>query len=127
MQREAQEQAAVFEWAAYQSGKWPELALMFHVPNGGYRSKAEAARLKSEGVKPGVPDIFLPVPRGGCAGLFIEMKYGRNKPTDEQIAYIDALMHMGYQVAVCYGAGSAIDTITKYMSGGSERSGQLLR
>lgn len=68
------EQAQLFAWAAYASGKYPELALMHHIPNGGKRGKAEAARFKLQGVKAGVPDIFLPCARGGCHGLYIELK-----------------------------------------------------
>lgn len=71
---EAQEQATLFSWAEMQSGRRPELRLLFHIPNGGSRGKAEAARFKMEGVKPGVPDLFLPVPRGPWHGLFIELK-----------------------------------------------------
>lgn len=59
-QLEGEEQAALFRWAQFQSGKYPELDLMFHIPNGGKRGKAEAARFKAEGVKAGVPDIFFP-------------------------------------------------------------------
>ena len=66
--KEADEQEALFAWAEYQKGKYPELELMYHIPNGGSRNKAEAARLKAQGVKPGVPDICLPVPRGNIMG-----------------------------------------------------------
>ena len=31
---EAQEQMTLFSWAAMQSGKYPELNLLYHVPNG---------------------------------------------------------------------------------------------
>ena len=55
------EQICLFRWATAQQGKYPELALMYHVPNGGKRSKSEAARFRAMGVKAGVPDIFLPV------------------------------------------------------------------
>ena len=41
---EAQEQMTLFSWAAMQSGKYPELNLLYHVPNGGSRHKAEAGR-----------------------------------------------------------------------------------
>lgn len=61
---EAQEQMTLFSWAAMQSGKYPELNLLYHVPNGGSRHKAEAGRLRAEGVKAGVPDLCLPVARG---------------------------------------------------------------
>lgn len=71
---EHQHQVALFKWASKMLGKHPELALMYAIPNGGGRSKAEAGRLKAEGVKPGMPDLCLPVPRKGCAALYIEIK-----------------------------------------------------
>ena len=117
MQHEEAEQAALFEWAAYQAGQWPELGYLFHIPNGGLRNKATAARLKAAGVKPGVPDLFLPVTRGQSAGLFIEMKYGANKPSPEQQRYIDLLRREGYAVEVCYGCEEAIGVITAYLRG----------
>lgn len=117
MQHEEAEQAALFEWAAYKAGQCPELAFMFHIPNGGLRNKATAARLKAAGVKPGVPDIFLPVTRGNHAGLFVEMKYGSNKPTKEQQKYFDMLRREGYAVEVCYSCEEAIQAITAYLRG----------
>ena len=30
---EAEEQIALFEWARLQTGRFPELALLYHVPN----------------------------------------------------------------------------------------------
>ena len=112
---EHQEQAALMRWAEYQSKKLPELALLFAIPNGGFRSKATAGRLKAEGVKAGVPDIFLPVARGEFHGLFIEMKAGRNKPTATQSAWLYHLSQQGYKVAVCYGWEAARDMITEYL------------
>ena len=115
MQHEEAEQVALIEWAAYKTGQWPELEYLFHIPNGGLRNKATAARLKAAGVKPGVPDLFLPVTRGRYAGLFIEMKYGSNKPTQDQQRYLDMLQREGYAVAVCYGYEEAVKTITDYL------------
>lgn len=71
---ESEEQQTLFRWAAMQCGKYPELALMFHIPNEGKRSWMTGGRMKAEGLKSGVPDIFLPVPRGEFHGLFVEMK-----------------------------------------------------
>ena len=68
-QPEAEHQAALFRWASLVSLRLPELRLLFAVPNGGHRHRAVAARLKDEGVKAGVPDLFLPVPRGAFHGL----------------------------------------------------------
>lgn len=65
---EEDEQIALFLWAKMASATMPELDLLYHIPNGGSRGKAEAGRFKASGVKAGVPDIFLPVARGGKHG-----------------------------------------------------------
>lgn len=71
---EETEQITLFNWARTQQHKYPELRLMYHIPNGGQRSKSEAARFKAAGVRAGVPDIFLPCPRSRYHGLYIELK-----------------------------------------------------
>lgn len=112
---EHDEQAAIFEWAEYQKGKYPELELMFAVPN--WRpKKSQRIYLAAEGVKPGVPDIVLPAARGGFFGLYIELKVGGNKPTFEQEYYIRSLKGRGYYAIVCYGFDDAIQTIEDYLN-----------
>ena len=108
------EQCAVIEWCELQRMVYPHVDRIFAIPNGGHRHKAVAAKMKREGVKAGVPDLFLPFPCGGYRGLFIEMKYGKNKPTDSQKDWIDFLARQGYCTAVCWGAGDAIETIQDY-------------
>lgn len=114
---EGNEQEALFAWALYAAGAMPELGLMFHVPNGGSRNRIEAAKLKRQGVRAGVPDICLPVARGGFHGLFVELKYGRNKATDRQTAWLDALRSQGYLAVECVGWDIAREVITKYLKG----------
>ena len=113
---EAREQEAVIQWAECQSGRYPELRLLFHIPNGGSRNKIEAANLKRQGVKAGVPDLFLPVARGVYHGLFIEMKAGKNRPTKRQKEWIDALQKQGYAAFVCWGADEAIAVLKSYLT-----------
>jgi hypothetical protein len=96
---------------------WPELALFHAIPNGGFRTKVTAAKLKAEGVKAGVLDTHLPVARGGYHGLWIEMKYGRNKPTEEQKWWIEELRSQGHFVTVCYGWEPAAETLEHYIRG----------
>lgn len=111
------EQSAVFQWAVYHLGRYPELEFMFAIPNGGHRHIAVARKLKAEGVKSGVPDIFLPGQRGGYAGLWIEMKIKGNKPTTNQLKYHAFLVAQGYCVFICYSADEAIKKILDYMNG----------
>jgi hypothetical protein len=114
---EAAHQTALFAWAALSCYRWPELAYLFAVPNGGTRNKVEAGFLKAQGVRSGVPDIFLPVARWGCHGLWIEMKVGNNKPSDNQKNWIKALQAHGYAVVVAYSWIQAKDYIIQYLEG----------
>lgn len=119
---ESQEQQLLFEWAALSAGKWPELALMYHIPNGGSRSKAEAGRFRAEGVKSGVPDICLPVARGEYHGLYIELKRvkgGRVSPAQQR--WIAALRDQGYCACVCKGWDDAAHVIKAYLENKIEK------
>lgn len=119
---EDEEQIALFTWAHHMAvtGKHPELFRLFHVPNGGSRGPAEAGRFKAMGVKPGVPDVFLDVPRGGFHGLRIEMKRRRGGVlSDAQADWIDYYNHIGYRAVVCYGWNEAREAIEAYLKGGA--------
>lgn len=114
-QSEATEQERLISWAQWQHNKYPELKLLYHVPNGGSRNTLEAANLKRQGVKAGVPDLCLPVARQGYHGLYIEMKWGKNKVTENQKQWLDDLRQQGYEAVVCYGADQAIRAIEEYL------------
>lgn len=87
---------------------------MFHVPNEGKRSRYSGGKMKAEGLKRGVADVCLPVPRGHYHGLFFEMKYGENKLTKEQTDFLRGVKAQGYATWVCYSAQEAIELITHY-------------
>lgn len=112
------EQAALFEWAAY----YPELRWLFSIPNGGNRNIREAKRLVKQGVKAGVSDVFLPIPRRPYSGLFIEMKRskadGRSKITQDQGDFMMAMTHQKYKCVVCYGFVEATNAIKDYLGVG---------
>ena len=108
---EADEQIKVIQWCDSVG------VHVFHIPNGGSRNKAEAANLKRQGVRAGVPDLCIPVANGGYHGLYIEMKAGKNKPTDNQVRWLELLRRNGYAAFVCYGADNAIECIRRYMHG----------
>lgn len=106
---ESQEQIAVIDYCDFKH------IPIFHIPNGGSRNKIEAAHLKRQGVRAGVPDLMLPVAKHGYNGLFIEMKVGYNKPTENQEKWIELLSKNGYLVKTCWGAKEAINLITNYI------------
>ena len=67
---ESSHQIALMANVAYHVGKYPELKWLHAIPNGGLRDKITSGKLKAEGVKPGVSDLFLPVKRGCFSGLY---------------------------------------------------------
>ncbi len=112
---EATEQETLIAWCRLQQSEYPELRLIYHIPNGGSRNTLEAVNLKRQGVKAGVPDLCLPVPRNGFHGLYIEMKYDKNKVTKKQKEWLEELTAQGYFTAICYGAEEAKRIIARYL------------
>ena len=119
MASEAQHQAAVIKWSQQATirSRWPELELLHHIPNGGTRDPVEAKHLKQQGVKRGVPDLCLPVPRKGFHGLYIELKTEKGRATDEQKWWGEQLTIQGYCWRVCHGWEDAAQTIEAYLEG----------
>ena len=114
--REGLEQAALM---AELRARMPEVAdLIYHVPNGGHRVKAVAAKLKAQGVKPGIPDLVLPMARGGFFGLYIEFK--ATPPNDAAISSsqherIRKLNAQGYLAVVCRGHFDTMEQVRAYL------------
>ena len=117
--QESYEQQAFFMWAAYAASHYPGLELMHAISNGGKRDAREAARLKREGVKAGIPDIFLPVTQGIYAGLYIEMKSEKGRLSPAQRDMLQELKAQGYAVCVCRGCEEAVGAIKDYYQGKS--------
>ena len=115
LRSEDTEQMAVITWARWQEDTYPELKLLYHVPNGGSRNKVEAAKFKQMGVRAGVPDLVLPVPKGIYCGLFIEMKYDKGRLQESQKDYLNKAMYYGHCCYVCYSAEDAIGIIKEYL------------
>lgn len=91
--------------------------LLFAIPNGGQRNLLVATKLKAEGVRAGVPDLFLAVRRSGFGGLFIEMKKPKGgRVSDNQKTMITLLEEQGYKAIVCKGWIEAKQHIEDYLS-----------
>lgn len=126
---EATEQQALFQFAAQFQERLPDLAWLFHVPNGEKRDIATARRLKSMGVRKGVPDVWLPVMRYDPAlnivrnGLVIELKFGKNKETKEQRAWLGFLTRQGWEVRTCYEWTEAARVLVAYLGDDPRRYG----
>lgn len=115
---EFDEQKWLLQWAELAQGKYPELQMLYAIPNGGYLlSKAAAGKLKAAGLKKGVPDLSLDVARGSYHGLRIEMKRTvGGQVSFEQKVWQMRLQAQGYHVVVCKGWEAARDVLIRYLS-----------
>lgn len=112
---EHQEQCAVIQ---YFDLKYKEhRGRLFAIPNGSYKSRTAASSFKREGLRAGVPDLMLPVARGGYHGLFIEMKRTKGSVTSkEQKSWHKYLNGQGYLCVVCKGFEEAKAVIECYLA-----------
>lgn len=110
-------QAAVFQWRDENIHAIPELEMLHITANGQYRpgQRPEPGLIHSAGY----PDISLDVARGQWHGLRIELKVGRNKPTERQRDWLRRLHKYGYKTAVCRDLPSAQALIVSYLKGDS--------
>jgi len=66
--------------------------VFYHCPNGGNRDAVTGAKLKKAGVKEGVPDLIIL-----SKLLVIELKVGYNKPTAEQVWWLEKYREIGWR------------------------------
>lgn len=121
-------QKACIKWFRAQ---YPDKVL-YSVPNGGKRDEVTAAILKAEGVMAGVPDLFLMETKQQIAsvefsydkpkvrvdvyhGMYIEMKFGKNGLTAEQISFFAKAQKRGYKCVVCKTVEEFMNEIEKYL------------
>jgi hypothetical protein len=110
-------QVAVFKWAADNEKLYPELCTLYAIPNAGKRSSYSGARLRESGLRAGVPDLCLPVPRGGFGSLYIELKKGdTSRVSLSQKIWVNRLRAHGSYAVVCRSYQDAIKTLELYLN-----------
>jgi len=108
-------QCDLMTWVGYNKHRFPELGLLFAIPNGGHRNIIVATKLKREGVKPGIPDLCLPMGDGEHCALYIEMKRPKGKPTKIQSGVHVKLRQYGNKVVICDSLTSAAQELINYI------------
>lgn len=90
-------------------------AHLFHVPNGGYRAKREASKLKAMGVRAGVSDLFLAYPSNGYHGLWLELKSRLGGLSEKQSNWLALMRGVGYCAKVSNSLELSIFIIQDYL------------
>ncbi len=111
-------QSACVKWFRYQYSEYKDL--LFAIPNGLPIFDKELRvkiynRLNKEGLKAGVPDLFLAVPKGIYHGAFIEIKYGDDRLRKNQFDMIELLSANGYKCLVVNSLDEFIKGVDEYL------------
>lgn len=110
-------QVAIVTRSLALAGTHPSILLLHAIPNGDFRGWGVGVKLKAEGVIPGIPDLCMPVARGGFHGLYLELKKGGSKVREEQWEVMEALHAEGFFVRVTNHLATALDIIENYLLG----------
>lgn len=111
-------QKAVFAWSEQPHIRkaYPELKMLHHIKNETTGGAKQVAIDRKIGVRKGVPDLSLPVPRGQYHGLYIELKNETGKPSREQLWWGQELSALGYKFNICYGWEQATEVLLWYLN-----------
>lgn len=89
--------------------------LIFAVPNGGSRHKIEAANMKRQGIKAGVADVILLIPKNGFASLCLEFKTDSGRQSDEQKEFQRQAESCGSKYVIVRSVAEAIQATKEYL------------
>lgn len=106
------EQIALMDWVRSRADLRP---FTFHIANERRVSPLHGSILKRMGVVSGVSDIFVGIPRASYHGMFLELKAGKNKPTPNQVQFMEDMRTQGYHCVWCIGFEAARDHIETYI------------
>jgi hypothetical protein len=118
---EQQMQIDIIRFCDAKAANCSQLHLLFHTPNGGKRTDAEAGIMKAMGVRAGVSDLHLPVAKlddlgqPECIGLWIELKKPGEKPNSDQYWWMKQMHRQGHKVAVHTTVYGALKEIADYL------------
>lgn len=116
-------QCALFDWADMNLGRYPDLVYMFSTLNGVRLPIGLAKKVKRAGMKKGVPDVWLPVPRGQFLGMVFEMKVRGNSLTIEQAGFLNRMAAAGWATGCFYDWQDAAGAVVLYLEGALKWAG----
>lgn len=108
-------QKSCIKWIEYQYPSWLKEGRIYHSPNGERRDAITGAKLKSMGVVPGVPDLFIRIARHGYHGLYIELKTEKGRLSDKQHQFADSAVADGYKFVVVRSLDEFIRVVKTYL------------
>lgn len=118
---EGNEQAVLIRWLLGEKMRGERVGqlydVIYHVPNGGQRSKSTGAAMKRQGVKSGVSDLVVMDARGGWFGLYMEFKASPPHTAalaDSQHDWLALAHSRGYCAVLAVGLEEAKEVLREY-------------
>lgn len=105
---------SLMQWIAINPATKPYKDLFLHYPAEGKRSPRYGKLMKDLGMRKGVSDIFIAVPRHGYGGAWIELKSTLGKLKPEQDKFLKDMAEQNFYTAVCWSIEEAISVISWY-------------
>jgi hypothetical protein len=102
---------AVMEWVNLHPSISP---YVIHIPNEGKRSFSFGKKLKKMGMRAGVYDLFIAIPKNGYHGMWLELKSRKGKLSKEQLQFCEDMGKQDYFPYVVYTIDDAIEIIKEY-------------
>ncbi len=103
---------AIFDWIRL----YPNISpFVFHLAGERLCSPQYGYLLKRMGCQAGMSDIFIAIPRGKYNGCFIELKYGKNKPTKLQLDFLSNMASQNYHAIWRTGFDECKKAIEEYL------------
>jgi len=87
---------------------------IIHIPNESKRTPRYGKLLKDMGMRKGVSDLFIAIPKKGYNGAWIEIKTMTGKPSPSQIVFHKDMQHQGYYCKFTKGLDDTIASIKDY-------------
>lgn len=113
---ESEIQCAIFEWACRQRYAQGFIGdYLIKITNEGKRTRITGHRMKMEGLKAGVSDLFLAIPTKKLSGLWIEIKKEGGALSYNQILWLERMILMGYGAFIAYSVDKCINAIKGYL------------
>lgn len=112
-------QTAFFAWLSLV--KMPDTAWIHAIPNGGERNAIVAGRMKAEGARTGVWDVFVPYGRGGYSGMYIEFKRPEHRNhkngglSEKQVEFGATVHEQNFRMKVAYTWREAAQALCHYL------------
>lgn len=88
--------------------------LVLHFPNEGKRTPRYGKLMKDLGMRKGVSDLLIAMPRHSYCGAWIELKSEQGVLSPEQQDFLNDMRQQNYFTAVCWSIDEAINTIKWY-------------